>query len=75
MLATEKILELTKNNNGMINSDQITQAGISREYLRIFLKNDLLERVERGVYILPDCFEDEQSGISRNHYPGRPGNA
>ena len=70
MRSTEKILELAKKNNGTITSSQITQAGISREYLRRLLKNDLLERVERGVYILPDRFEDEMFNLQARYKKG-----
>lgn len=70
MRSTEKILELAKKNNGTITSSQVTQAGISREYLRKLLTNNLLERVERGVYILPDRFEDELFNLQTRYKKG-----
>lgn len=70
MSSTEKILELAKKNNGTITSSQITKAGISREYLRKLVKSELLERVERGVYILPDCFDDELYSLQMRYKKG-----
>lgn len=70
MLSTEKILELAKKNNGTITSTQITKAGFSREYLRKLMKDNLLERVDRGVYILPDRFEDELFNLQTRYKKG-----
>lgn len=70
MSSTEEILELAKKNNGTITSSQITAAGISREYLRKLVKSERLERVERGIYIPPDCFEDALYNLQRRYKKG-----
>lgn len=63
MTYTEKILKIAQDNNGIVTSAQVTQAGINREHLRILVKNSLLERSERGVYIIPTMFDDEMFNL------------
>lgn len=63
MTHAEKILKLAQDNNGVVTSAQITKAGIQREYLRILVRKGLLERSERGVYILPTIFDDEMFNL------------
>ena len=55
----EQIMDLAKTNNGVVTSAQVTQAGIHRYYLKMLADQGLLERSERGVYILPTTFDDE----------------
>jgi predicted transcriptional regulator of viral defense system len=63
MTNAEYILKMAHENNGMVTSAQISRAGIAREYIRNLLKNGLLERSERGVYIIPTVFEDEMFNL------------
>jgi predicted transcriptional regulator of viral defense system len=37
----------------------VTEAGIPRTYISHLVKNGVLERLERGVYINKDSFDDE----------------
>lgn len=55
----EKINALIKKNNGYITSREITLNGISRQYLKKMIDDDLIEKVNRGVYIDNKIMEDE----------------
>ena len=55
----EKILHMAEEHQGMITSTQVTEAGIPRRCLSSMVHNGLLVRVERGVYTLPETWEDE----------------
>lgn len=53
------LINLAKNNNGYITTRQVSNLGIHREYLKGLLEKALIEKVERGVYLLVDFFDDE----------------
>jgi len=55
----EKILHMAETHQGMITSTQVTEAGIPRRCLSSLVRSGLLVRVERGVYTLPETWEDE----------------
>ena len=50
---------LINEHNGIILTKHVTEAGIPRTYISQFVKNGVLERLERGVYINKDSFDDE----------------
>jgi len=50
---------LINENNGIILTKQVTESGIPRVYIAELVKNGVLERLERGVYITKDSFDDE----------------
>lgn len=54
-----RILQLAKRNNGIITSSMITEAGFSRGSLKYLVDKGKLERSARGVYILPNIWDDE----------------
>jgi len=62
-LATTKdeaeILQMAETQHGIITSTQVTEAGIPRRCLSSLVSSGLLVRVERGVYTLPEIWEDE----------------
>ena len=66
----EQIIDLAKTNNGVVTSAQVTQAGIHRYYLNILVKQGVLERSERGVYILPTTFDDEMFNLQSRYKKG-----
>lgn len=66
----EQIMDLAKTNNGVITSAQVTQAGIHRYYLKMLADQGLLERSERGVYILPTTFDDEMFNLQNRYKKG-----
>ena len=55
----EKILHMAETQQGIITSTQVTEAGIPRRCLTSMVRSGLLLRVERGVYTLPETWEDE----------------
>lgn len=66
------ILEIAKSNNGIITASMVAEAGISRGSLKYLTDSGSLEKVARGVYILPDSWNDEfveaQSRYKRGIY-------
>ncbi len=54
-----KLKNIIEDNNGLILTKNIVESGIPRQYLSNFVKESLLERIARGVYISPSAFEDE----------------
>jgi predicted transcriptional regulator of viral defense system len=55
----EKLTRLINNHNGIILTKQITKAGIPKVYNSELVERGVLERLERGVYISSDSFDDE----------------
>lgn len=72
MTKYDLILEMAKDNNGTVTSSMIQSAGIARQYLKKLVKCEMLERTSRGVYILPEIWEDEfvnlQSRLKKGIY-------
>jgi len=54
----EKILKLAQDNNGHITTKVVEENDIKRQFLSYLLKKGKLERLERGIYILPSEIED-----------------
>ena len=52
-----KVMELMK--NGMITTEEVTRRGISRGHLSYLVGKGKLERCTRGLYSLPEAWEDE----------------
>lgn len=63
MTNTERIMEMVKENNGTITSAEVTKAGLSRWSLKILVDSGKLERSARGVYILPEIWDDEMYNL------------
>ena len=55
----ETIREILDENKGFITSAQITAAGLQRRILGELVAANTLYRVDRGIYALPDVWEDE----------------
>ena len=53
------ILDAIKKNNNMITTAQVIELGFSRALLSCYVKNGLLERGCRGIYILSDTVCDD----------------
>jgi predicted transcriptional regulator of viral defense system len=58
-MKSEKIIQLAEENNGTVTAAHISKAGIARGSLKDLVERGKLEKVARGVYILPDHLEDE----------------
>ena len=55
----EMINAMLKNNKGFITSAQVTEAGLQRRMLGELVAAKYIYRVDRGIYALPDVWEDE----------------
>ena len=56
---TEKILSIANANNGIVTASMVSEAGISRECLRLLAADGRLERSARGVYYVNGIIADE----------------
>ena len=70
MADSQKILELVKQNNGVITTSMIVKAGFSRGSLKYLTDIGSLERVSRGVYTLPEAWEDEFVNVQSRYKRG-----
>ena len=59
MNRTQQILVMAKQNNGIVTSSLVVKAGLSRGCLKYLADLGKLEKTARGIYILPDVWEDE----------------
>lgn len=59
MGAIEEILNMAKENNGTVTSAMVDGAGFSRGNIKYLVDNGMLEKTARGIYILPEVWEDE----------------
>ena len=55
----DKIISMMEQQSGLITTAQVSAADIPRHYLGKMTENGLIQRVERGVYTLPEAWEDE----------------
>lgn len=53
------ILQMAHENNGTVTTAMVTKAGISRGNLKYLTDTGKLERSGRGVYVLPEIWDDE----------------
>jgi len=68
MTYVEQVLDIAKKFNGMITATQVTEAKIPRRCLTECVNKELLYKASRGVYVLPDVWEDEMF-ILQYKYP------
>lgn len=59
MGATEKIIKMAKENNGIVTTAMVVAAGISRGNIKYLVDKGMIEKATRGVYTLPEVWEDE----------------
>jgi len=53
------IQQILISNNGIVTTTQVTEAGIPRRCLSAMVESGAIYRVTRGIYALPDAWEDE----------------
>ncbi len=74
MSVQKHIIEEIKKNNGVITSKMLDQRGIARAHLKHLCNKGLIVRVARGVYTLPETWEDQffnlQAQFKRGIYSG-----
>ena len=72
MGATEEIIKMAKENNGTVTTAMVVAAGISRGNIKYLVDKGMIEKSTRGVYILPEVWDDEifnlQSRFKRGIY-------
>mgnify|MGYP002681254799 FL=1 len=72
MGATEEIIKMAKENNGTVTTAMVVAAGISRGNIKYLVDKGMIEKSARGVYVLPDMWDDEifnlQSRFKRGIY-------
>lgn len=59
MNISDKIIQLAKENNGVVTTAVLSEKGILRGNLKKLVDEGKLEKTARGVYILPEIWEDE----------------
>ena len=59
MSKEEQMLNLIKANNGIITSKEISKHGINRMFLTRLVKSGKIERLKKGLYVLPNTWRDE----------------
>ncbi len=59
MGATEEIIKMAKENNGTVTTAMVVAAGLSRGNIKYLVDKGMIEKSTRGVYILPEVWDDE----------------
>lgn len=59
MNISDKIIQIAKENNGIVTTAILSEKGILRGNLKKLVDEGKLEKNARGVYILPEIWEDE----------------
>ncbi|MFV0363230.1 MAG: type IV toxin-antitoxin system AbiEi family antitoxin domain-containing protein [Suipraeoptans sp.] len=59
MNVSDKIIQHAKENNGVVTTTALSEKGILRGNLKKLVDEGKLEKTARGVYILPEIWEDE----------------
>ncbi|XCP84489.1 type IV toxin-antitoxin system AbiEi family antitoxin domain-containing protein [Roseburia hominis] len=59
MGATDEIIKMAKQNNSTVTTAMVVAAGFSRGNLKYLVDKGMLEKSARGIYILPEAWEDE----------------
>ena len=57
--ATEEIIKMAKENNGIVTTAMVVAAGFSRGNIKYLVDKGMIEKSARGVYILPEVWDDE----------------
>lgn len=53
------ILTIAEENNGYLTTHQLNEKGIARTFLTQLVRENKLKRIDRGLYMLSECIEDE----------------
>lgn len=54
-----KLIKLAENNNGIIQTKEVVENNIPKDYLHFAVQDKVLEKVKNGIYITSDTFIDE----------------
>jgi len=55
----EQIAEIVMRQGGMVSSRQAVAAGVSRQLMQLYVREGLLERAGRGVFVVPNGVVDD----------------
>lgn len=66
-ILTDTIKQIMNTNNGMLSTRMIEPLNISRQYLSIMKNNNDIEKVSRGIYLLPSAFEDSYFSFQQKY--------
>jgi predicted transcriptional regulator of viral defense system len=55
----ESIFQIISKNSGYVTAKEVTEAGIPRRCLTKLVESGKLLKAKRGIYVLPDVWEDE----------------
>ena len=67
---SESIMQMVNANSGYVTSWQVTKEDIPRVYLKVLVDKGMLERTDRGIYILPGIFADEMYSLQNRFKRG-----
>lgn len=70
MKYSQEILKLAKENNGIITTAMVVRAGFPRGSLKYLADTGKLDHASRGVYTLPEAWEDEFVNIQSRYKRG-----
>lgn len=72
MGATEEIIKMARENNGIVTTAMVVAEGYSRGNIKYLADKGMIEKSIRGVYVLPEVWDDEmfnmQSRFKRGIY-------
>ena len=66
----ESILKILEQNKGFITSAQVTNAGLQRRALSELVAANRIYRVDRGIYVLPEMWEDDMYFLQYRYAKG-----
>ena len=67
---SQEIINMAEENNGVITTAMVVDAGFSRGILKYLVDRGKLEKATRGVYTLPDAWEDEFVNLQSRYKKG-----
>ena len=70
MGATEAIIKMAKGNNGIVTTAMVVAAGFSRGNIKYLVDKGMVEKSARGVYILPEIWDDEMFNLQNRFKRG-----
>jgi len=66
----ESILKMIEQNKGFVTSEQVTDVGLQRRALGELVAVNRIYRVERGIYALPEAWEDDMYFLQYRYAKG-----
>ena len=70
MTIIETILQMARQNNGIVTTEVVVAKGIARGNIKYMENKGLLEKSARGVYILPESWENDFCNIQTRFKKG-----